>query len=50
MMKTRLLLEEMTINCSFGSLFLMVKTIWPNSASIKRQLKPLDGAHSKEVF
>lgn len=50
MMKTRLLLEETIINCSFGSRFLMVKTILQNLASIKLLLKPSDGARNKEVY
>ena len=50
MMKTRLLREAMIINSSYGSRYLMEKTILPNLISIRQQLKLLDGVLSKEDF
>jgi hypothetical protein len=50
MMRTRLHLGGMTINYSFGSPYLMEKTISLNSISIKLRLRLSGGALSREVY
>jgi hypothetical protein len=49
-MKIKLLLVEMTINSSYGLQCKVVINHSFASINIKLQLKPLDGAHNKEVF